>query len=94
MRKKTKNQLREEELRAREEAALVVIKANRKKPALKPVEGFAGMTRHQVSSYMARERMRAEAEEIRGNKIRANEARGNQARAKQMLAYIDQQAAS
>lgn len=95
MRKKSKNQLREEEQIAREAATLTHLRS-RPKAVIPPtaLAGFEGMTRHLISNYMNRERMRAEAETIRGNRERSQEAKANQLRAKKALAYIDQQAGS
>jgi len=95
MRKK-KPTLNETERLAREEAALAVIKASRKPLPFgeEVMQGFEGMSRHRISQFMARERMRAEAEEKRGRTDRANDARWNMARAKQALKFIDAQAAA
>lgn len=84
-------QFSEAELRAREAAALADMKAKRKPVAVDPnaMKGFEGKTRHQIAQFMARERMRMEAEQTRGNKARAADAKANMNAAKEALRYLD-----
>lgn len=85
------SQLSEKELRARETAALVHMRAKAKPVVLDPsvLKGFEGKTRHQIAQFMARERMRMEAEQKRGNKARAADAKANMNAAKEALRYLD-----
>lgn len=88
--------LTESERHRRDAANAEIMKARRaayalnQRPAdVKALAPFAGMTRHVISKVVDRERMRFEAETIRGHKMRAADAAQKLKAAKAALAAHD-----